>query len=387
MGKTIDLPGSRPRIQGMDLVRSASMLFVLLQHYTILNPKFSHRLDLFAGGWPAVDLLFVLSGYLIGGVLFSALRNGKPIRAGEFYVRRYLRIYPSYFVILLGYAWAFLPPNPSSIAPTAGMLTLTQNLIGISVTAFGFSWSLCVEEHFYVLMPVLCSLFSRLRRPRGFVAGFYLAVVALGIFLRATVWQSARHADPGSAFILFDPSLFIPTYQRLDGLATGVGLALIEHFRPRLWERLSAQKTWIMAAGIIFLLPVFHGLLDRSSFFSCVLGFPALALGLATFVFWAAQPGSWVNRIQVPAFRWMADLVYPAYLTNEAILQRGNPTWALLGVSPDGASAFVLAMAEILVASLALRYSVERPFLKLRYRWVNRHLREAGQANAVLTAV
>src|SRR6201991_3431834 len=107
-------------------------------------------------GWTGVDLFFVLSGFLIGGQLFSKLARELPISYGEFYFKRFLRIVPAYLFVLTLYLAIPGFKERSQLPPLWRMLTFTQNF-GLDLSkegAFSHAWSLCIEEQFYLILPL-----------------------------------------------------------------------------------------------------------------------------------------------------------------------------------------------------------------------------------------
>jgi peptidoglycan/LPS O-acetylase OafA/YrhL len=181
-------------------------------------------------GWMGVDLFFVLSGFLIGQQVLRPYRSGRRLSILDFYRRRAFRILPAYLTVLALYvlvpAWRESP----RLAPLWKFLTFTMNF-GISFDrhAFSHAWSLCVEEHFYLVLPVLVVLLMRRPSPRITVAVLG-SVVLGGIALRSLL--VLRYPD--SVWT----SIYYPSYTRLDGLVVGVALAILRTFRPAGWRRL-----------------------------------------------------------------------------------------------------------------------------------------------------
>jgi peptidoglycan/LPS O-acetylase OafA/YrhL len=157
--------GQAPRSAGLDLVRAIAILLVLLGHcgaffawwYGIAFPW-----QLAVGGFYGVELFFVLSGLLIGRLLIDILDRGPTPRAWlVFMTRRWMRTLPLYFLWLFVLA-AFWPPHGPEGSTLWRVLpwfvTMTQNLAWGRVDSwFGVSWSLAVEEWFYLLFPPCCS--------------------------------------------------------------------------------------------------------------------------------------------------------------------------------------------------------------------------------------
>ncbi len=173
------------RVQSLDLLRCVAILLVMIFHF----PK-KDGISVFGAagdiGFLGVDLFFVLSGYLIANQIFTRILSGQGFSFKIFYLRRAFRTFPSYFVVVALY---FLVPEfreHSNLPPIWRFLTFTQNF-NLSFSAFSQAWSLCVEEHFYLLFPLI--VFSRLRfsQKRNLYFLFF-AIVLFEIILRALLW-------------------------------------------------------------------------------------------------------------------------------------------------------------------------------------------------------
>ena len=162
------------RIAGLDMLRALAIVLVLVAHYPKSESGVFIRMLNF--GWTGVDLFFVLSGYLIAGQLFAALVSGKPMPTATFYGRRLLRTLPNYYIVLAIYLMV------SASMPVRRYLTFTQNF-GIP-SAFTPSWSLCVEEQFYLVFPLVVMALAKTRSPK-LVMAVFAGILLVGIGVRA----------------------------------------------------------------------------------------------------------------------------------------------------------------------------------------------------------
>lgn len=360
------------RIAGLDLLRAIAIIWVLFTHAWVaggLNPHFEW---LGTYGWMGVDLFFVLSGYLIGGQLLAGIQRDGRVDFAGFYRRRAYRILPAYLVVLGLY---FLVPGfreVQAIQPAWQFLTFTVNLWvdGSQRHAFSHVWSLCVEEHFYLVFPVVAFVLARWASPRR-LGVLLLALLAAGMIMRGYAWWlSAAPSTEAPGVWEMDISqymqrVYYPTYARLDGLLAGVALALVKVFRPLLWARMQYRANRFAIAGILTValsMWVFDDILDVAA---CVVGFPLLAAGLAMLVIAASGDTGVVARLRVPGAAWIAMVSYSMYLTHK-------PMYALVARAlPSGAGAFThftACAAAVLAVAAAMHYGVERPFLLLRDR-------------------
>ena len=214
------------RYPALDGIRGIAVLAVMTFHFFVFGQMVPGGLidrvavTLAGAGWAGVDLFFVLSGFLITGILVDA--RGKPNFFQVFYARRVLRIFPLYYAVLVVY-FLVLPlvfPSSSVVqANTHGQLWFWTYLSNVQVALHGWSatsmyvahfWSLAVEEQFYILWPFVVASLSRraLLRTCG-------VIVVASLLLR--IWMHAHHL-PNAAFVL--------TVTRMDSLGIGASLAL-----------------------------------------------------------------------------------------------------------------------------------------------------------------
>jgi peptidoglycan/LPS O-acetylase OafA/YrhL len=242
------------RAAGPDLLRALAILLVMLWH--LPRPATPAGLEgLKQYSWAGVDLFFVLSGYLIGTQLFVRLARGQRLSLRDFYLKRAFRILPAFLVVLAVYV--FLPSlreNPTLQAPWR-FLTFTMNFgLDYRVTGgFTQAWSLCVEEHFYLVFPLLVLLLSRLRW-QGWLVLLMCGVLFGGMLLRGTLWREALTGPLAEGVTAgLSPTylkvIYYPTYCRLDGLLFGVLLAAFKAFKPDQWRRY-VDPRWALVGGV-----------------------------------------------------------------------------------------------------------------------------------------
>ena len=332
-------------------------------------------------GWAGVDLFFVLSGFLIGSQLLRPVRDGMPMRVADFYRKRAYRILPAYLVVLALYLVWPLWHEDTGMSPLWQFLSFTENLFVDYARnrAFSHVWSLCVEEHFYLLLPWLVLLLARRPSWRK-TAAVLVAVLFFGIAAR---WWELVHVlrpvGPGNA--LFSPTyierIYYPTYSRLDGLLAGVALALLQVFRPARWRALGRYADARSRLGVAIAGAALY--LSRDRFDSVtgmaawgdVVGFPLLSLGLGLLVLSAASPSSWLHRLRVPGARAVAMMAFSLYLTHKEV---AGVLYHFLPDFMDGHPWLMLLVLEpaCLAAGAALYCAVERPMLALRDRRAHR---------------
>ncbi|MET0808009.1 MAG: acyltransferase [Pseudoxanthomonas sp.] len=354
----------------LDLLRAIAIVWVMLFHSFLVGGLGEDYGWLSRYGWMGVDLFFVLSGFLIGAQVLASLARDGRLSLRDFYLRRAFRILPAFWVVLALYlAFPALREAPA-LEPWWKFATFTLNLSidYASNAAFSHAWSLCVEEHFYLVFPVLAWAMLRKPSPAKFMSLCLLLVLA-GIALRSAVWlhDNALAENGGVQRNWFVEDLYYPTWARLDGLLAGVVLATLKVFRPQLWERVQAQANAALLLGLVVVAAAMWLFKERTGLLGNAIGWPVLSLGLALLVFAGAGHRSVIARGRVPGATWLAAVSYSLYLVHKAAFHVVQAQWgeALAGM---GVLAFCAYGAAAILAGAALHYAVERPFLRLRER-------------------
>ncbi|AYG61225.1 acyltransferase family protein [Rhizobium jaguaris] len=368
------------RALGPDILRALAILLVMLVHL----PWGATPLPL-AGirpyGWIGVDIFFVLSGYLIGTQLMAEAARRHAVDFKAFYLRRAFRILPAFLLVLAFYAFIPALRDAPTMQSAWRFLTFTVNF-GLDPRlggTFTEAWSLSVEEHFYLVLPVLVVLLKR-RASVVFVAFLVTTIMIAGMGLRFALWQSqvgpaAEMQAYRAALAVYLRDVYYPTYNRLDGLTFGVVLAAIRLFKPLLWERYMPPYI-ALGIGSMFVVVALVIFSNRGSFAEtnlplvfqplpgAVIGFPLFSAGV-TFVLGALldlQPR--IGRWHLPAISGIATLSYSLYLTHKAVYHLDQMVFGKVNL--QGLSGFVIYFSTCFIVAATLWFLVERNFLALR---------------------
>ncbi|MET0289306.1 MAG: acyltransferase [Pseudoxanthomonas sp.] len=357
------------RYPGLDLLRAIAIVWVMFFHSWVVGGLPPEWAWLSRYGWMGVDLFFVLSGFLIGGQVLAPLSRGAPLRFGDFYLRRAFRILPAYWVVLALYACVPAWREAPLLEPLWKFGLMVVNLGNdYSRSAFSHAWSLCVEEHFYLVFPLLAWLL--MRRPSAWkVIVLAVAVLVGGIALRTGIWvhDTAAEAAGAAQRNWFVEDLYYPTWNRLDGLLCGVLLATLKTFRPALWARAQQHADGVLVAGIAVMALALWLFRDRVGLLGNAAGWPVLSIGLALLVFTGADRRSLIGRWSIPGMAWLAGISYSLYLVHKAVFSLVQTHLAEAITGWGVAQVLVYGAVSVLVAA-GLHYAVERPFLRLRGR-------------------
>ena len=361
------------RLCGLDHLRAAAIVLVLLFHYDYYYGVPGWLVSFSRFGWSGVDLFFVLSGYLIADKLFREFDARGKISFKGFYWNRFLRIIPAYLAVVCLYFSLPDLQEGRGLQPLWKFLTFTQNIsIDLYRNTFSHAWSLCVEEHFYLLLPILLYLiFSNNVAHRAVY--LFAAVAVLGIVIRYSLWQTlVAPASYGQTRIMAAiKEIYYPTYTRLDGLLVGVTIASVFRYRPSVKEKLEKYGNWILALSLVSLIAtyvLFGGTLISHRFTTlttAIFGFPLVSLAYGLMVIAAMSPNCLLSRFKFWPTARLATLSYSIYLSHKIVNHIVNSRLKDV-LELENYQTMLFSMAGALLFGLALHLVVEKPFLILR---------------------
>jgi len=354
------------RAIGPDILRGLAILLVMSWHMPWVEypPLFQHIRDF---GWLGVDIFFVLSGYLIGTELLKPVQAGQAPDLRVFYLKRAFRILPVFLLILTAYALFPVLREREAMSPLWRYLTFTLNF-GLDAKTFGtftHAWSLCVEEHFYLILPALVVILRRFKMPWPATA-LAAAVLIGGMLLRHHIW-SDWHAAEGDG-VQFFTQLYYPSYNRLDGLLMGVCMAALRLFYPTVWTRFAKPvftlPMAIFCLGVTGYMNQVDGVILSEA--GSIVFYPLFSLGVAALLatFLTIEP-------HLQAARWsglgyIAAISYSLYLSHKIVIHIDDlllPKAWMTGWSQVA----IYYVTSIAVAS-ALYFAIERTFMQMRNR-------------------
>lgn len=375
------------KLSGLDHLRSLAILMVLFYHYRMFqHPQWLDQIMGF--GWTGVDLFFVLSGYLISYPLFVNIASGKSISLPEFFIKRFFRIIPAYLAVLAIY---FLFPafhEREALPPLWKFLTFTQNF-NFDIKNYGtFShvWSLCVEEHFYLLFPLVLATLLHFKAWRK--AGILLpALFLFGIGIRLYCWYAliAPHTGEDNYFIIWYRHMYYPTYTRLDGLLAGVSIAALFAFKPAVKAAVTKRGNTLLLLSLAVLTGAWFLCDEQQSFHASVFGYPLVAAGYGLMVVAAVSPSCILYRYNSRVTALIAKLSFALYLSHKGVIHLVQPLLAQTGIPPKGNLMLVVCLLIAVLGALILNKAVEAPFLRLRQRILNKQKSTAHKNVALLT--
>ena len=339
------------RVKELDSIRGLASVAIVVYHLWLIN------ISLLGA---AVDLFFVLSGYLITSILLTHPPNERFLLA--FYVRRGLRIWPIYYLSLF-FVVAINPwvPEPGSLDGLPYFLTFTQNLpfywssaAPPFITSFRHTWSLAIEEQFYLVWPALLWLVGRQKLPLASLALLGLAVSTRTFGINP--WILVTHCDGLAMGALLAAWLQTPAQSaaatnrvRLSLLAIGLGSAMY-------WIGGAA----LMKLGAPHLYPGILSAIQSTRVLSLNAVFFAL-VGLT--VLYAGHPSLKILRDRRMVY--LGQISYGLYLYHHIIFVVWDDFRSKHGLGNSLGHDLGKIAVSLAISALSYRY-VERPILTLK---------------------
>ena len=423
------------RIKQLDLFRAIAILLVIGHHYGVPVPEMPLGLNhaigtLFDRGWMGVDLFFVISGFLIAGLLFAEFKTTRNIDIKRFLVRRGFKIYPAFYILLactVLVGWLIQKPPLSRLALISEFF-FVQNY---APQVWVHTWSLGIEEQFYLTLPfALCFMASvtgglprlyrlrfllvaciplvapilvvavyRLRLAHEMVA-FNLLMATIACWL-VTGWGllvrhlTSKRADKTNPFYYLPHSFFFialltlalravtvwqvvpwgskshsfPSHLHIDSLMFGVLLSYFYHFYGERLKAFVERSYRVMALGVACLAVVVFAFKIESSVFFQIFGFTVLYLMFGSLLLLSLYvwKGKAQPNVAVRGLAYMGFYSYSIYLWHVPLM-----LW-LFGslLQPDpSVAAYLLGFVGFALSSILLGIVmaklIEMPALRIR---------------------
>ena len=352
---------TRGHVFGLDLIRALAVAMVLFTHASFLFVPLTRDLSVFDPWWLpgqlGVELFFVLSGFLIGGILAELAESG-DLDVRQFWIRRWLRTLPNYYLFLIlnlvferyatgawPHAWRYV--------------FFWQNLAWPNPPFYPESWSLAIEEIFYLVAPLLIVLaqgrLGRWMRPVP------LIVLGIAVFTGIRI-AYVLHGNPD-----WDAGVRKVTIVRLDAIAYGV-LAIVLVRRTHLSMRAVAAIACAGLIGTAFCVWICLAWPRDTSFFARTFLFNLIPLSFAAFLPIAARwKQSGLPRFAEVAVTRLALWSYALYVSHLGLLRVLLGVFGWKGATTLECLGQALAYAVMAIALSALVYRLyERPLLRWR---------------------
>jgi peptidoglycan/LPS O-acetylase OafA/YrhL len=358
------------RLRELDFLRGAAILLVLLRHQYLF--AFTKNM-----GWIGVDLFFVLSGFLVSGLLFKEYQKFGDIHPTRFLIRRGFKIYPIYYLFYLPYILPKILQNDLNVTGLAGDLTFTQNYVWGWGYAYSASWSLAVEEHFYFGLAIalwyyLGNLKKRTLQHTGSetLPGFEKAIIAvlITVFCLRIV---SNYVFPAAE--VRNTSM---THLRIDSLLAGVLVSYLYYFKREQfgqWFRRHKIILYIICiAGLCwtpFIEPITSVFVKTAGFSLLYISF---AIVLMYFLFKENINKKLDGLLTAPVVNAVSKIGYCSY--SIYIIHMFVNKWYAVALNKLGGFSnvyvnFVATSLASIMLGILMTNVIERYFLKLRNRY------------------
>lgn len=302
-----------------------------------------------------MDLFFVLSGFLISGLLFSEYQRTKEIDFWRFILRRGFKIWPAFYVFL-AVSLPFAMMLERQLGRRLGwghfltVVAFLQSYIP-PPTLLSHTWSLAIEEHFYLLLPLLLMCLIRCMRSLSLIPVIFIGV-AVFCFAARILWP---HSSPEQ----------FATHARIDGLFAGVFLGYLFHFNPELFGRLRGHGSLAVAA--VCIAPAFFPVGTHP--WMMTIGLTLLYIGFALLVAWSLHRTLHGCR----AIAFIGVYSYSIYLWHYPLGLIFQSAW-------DSGLGFAGYLGASLFVGILMSELVEIPALKWRERCIPAGSRNGNNA-------
>ena len=338
------------RVPQLDLLRSFAVLMVLWYHFS--------QGKVAGAGWSGVQLFFVLSGFLVSGLLFTEYQRYGDVQVKRFLVRRAFKIYPSFWVLI--FATTLLEPWKATRLALVSELGFIQNY---GPGMWRHTWTLAVEEHFYIALALVVAWLAASRRPgdpfRSIPAwGLVLAILTLGFRVLTVRYLPARYKMNDSG-----------THLHADALGIGVVLSYWYHHGPRLRRYAVAWRFPILAAAAVALAPTLVVANDDPWMRTVGLTLLPLAFAgiLAVFLTSDRAQSILLGRNPIAWFASLGIYSYGIYLWHQPAANWLVYPWVKATfTSADPKAVAWTCVAVSVLLGVVMTWAVEYPCLRLR---------------------
>ncbi len=294
---------NKSRVNNLDLLRAIAILSVVVYHTTQMVAGSSSITTFTHVGQYGVDLFFVLSGFLVGGLYWSEQnRNGK-INLSKFIKRRILRTAPPYFFALI---LSFLPVWILEGRPfNLGYLLFLQNYYS-EIPFFLISWSLCVETHFYIIFPMFMVVFEKLNFKK-----YTPLIVLLTAFLPMIFRNVFIDYDSVKTFGFS----MTASHLRFDGLMLGVLASYYSVYKPKFIKYISKFSNLVYILNLLFILAI--PIIPKYWMYKFGLTILAILFSLLISVLWEKKD---LYLSSTKLIKFTAQSSYSIYLTHALVI-------------------------------------------------------------------
>ena len=352
---------THPRNYGLDIFRSISIIFVVVVHGSFMLD------NTFLNGFPyipmidTVDMFFVLSGFLIGLILIKEINQSQSYNPRDiliFWKRRWFRTLPNYYLFLfLNIVLTKLTIINNDIHHLNwSFFFCLQNFNHMFQAFFWESWSLCIEEWFYILFPIL--LFILLKK----INAKYSFLIATVIMIVFPILLRAINTNSQVDDYIYENTFRKIVIFRLDSIAYGLLAAWVYYYYNLIWVKL---KYLFLSLGLGLIYFLLHFDAPNTGFYKQVVHLvlsPVAAMLILPFM----ESMKTGKGILVKVFTHISKISYSMYLVNLALVSQIISANFPIKNETDGIIKYVIYWALVIAISTLIYRYFEKPIMKLR---------------------
>lgn len=357
---------SLSRLPQLDFLRAVAVILVIGNHWTVCPPEVNFYLNKittvwYRGGWTGVDLFFVLSGFLVSGLLFNEYKKRGDINLKRFLIRRGFKIYPAFWLLIL-ITLAVTVLNGEAVY-RGGFLSELLFIQNYHPGIWDHDWSLAVEEHFYVFLTfiffILIIVGKRTKHDSfAYIPKLFLSIAVICLFFR---FITAAY-QPFSYLVNIEQ-----THLRIDSLFFGVFLSYLWNLRGLSGNSfLENNKLLIGLTGAACFVPAFIYELNETTWMWTI-GLTMFYLG-GGFVLLALLKSDFRGNVILLRVAGIGKYSYSIYLWNLPV-----HFWLMKYSNLAAENWFLYALiywSGTFILGIGTAKLIEYPVLKLRDKWM-----------------
>ncbi|WP_315055386.1 acyltransferase [Chryseobacterium indoltheticum] len=363
----------KERFYGLNHLRALAIILVLLYHYRMFeHPAWVDTIGWV--GWTGVDLFFVLSGFLISGQLFREIKEHRKIKLGTFMAKRFFRIIPPYaFTLFLYFCIPFFRER-EHLQPLWKFISFTQNY-GLDVFDYGtfsHAWSLCIEEQFYLLLPLVLLFLLRIKAIEH-IKYIIPVLIVVSIVLRYFSWTEYVLPDINSDdfWRAWYMKIYYPTHTRLDGLAIGVLIGYLFNFSLKFRAAVDRYGNLLLLTGLMAIGFSLWFCKDQVSENTSFFGFTFVAVSYGILLLGSISKSSFLSKKKYYLTSQLAALSYSIYLSHKGIIHIAQWLIEKENISASGTIVLFICFTGCIIAGLFYRFVIEKPSDQAKNRILN----------------
>ncbi|SDI57377.1 acyltransferase family protein [Chryseobacterium jejuense] len=306
------------RIFGLDILRMLAIMFVVINHNASLLPSSVYTfLEYFI--FDGVCIFFVLSGFLIGNIIIKSVeKNGfTRYELFNFWIRRWFRTLPNYYLfVLILTVLSVLFVGKFSLKEVFPFLFFCQNLFHVNDSFFGESWSLSVEEWFYLSIPLIlfcCVNLFKIKFKKS------LLIVSIFLLLFYTFLRHYMHHN-GQLYEMVDFRRVV--IMRIDNIMYGVIGAYISYYYQEFWMK-HKYKFFIAGIVLVFIWKVlFYIYTDINSFYYVNIFYPLFCTAIFCLLPLMSQYTLKKYNVVATAITYISLISYSLYLIHYSLIKK-----------------------------------------------------------------